>query len=182
MSYSHFLFQSPSGAFASSPKFSPASVCQQNLPLSALANIQSRLMPPRPRSLPQALHIHLLAPLTVLVSLQPAPATARRAPAIAPPVLHTVRRVHRIPRLRPHLARLLVSRPPVPYTARQVHHTPLRVQITILKRPASSKVLRALFTVRLVRWVTHLQVPNSPLDRIRGPLVHPQVHRSGRLL
>ena len=139
-------------------------------------------MPPHPRSLPQALRIHLLAPLTVLVSLQPAPATARRVPATAQPVPHTVRRAHRIPRLRPHLARLLVSRPPAPYTARQVHHTPLRVQITILKRPASSKVLRAPFTVRLVRWVTHLQVPNSPLDRIRGPSVRPQVHQSGRLL
>ena len=139
-------------------------------------------MPPHPHLLPQALHIHLLAPLTVLVSLQPAPATARRAPATAQPVPHTVRRVHRIPHLRPHLARLLVSHLPAPYTARQVHHTPLRVQTTILKRPASSKVLRAPFTVRLVLWATHLQVPNSPLDRIRGPSVRPQVHRSGRLL
>ena len=138
-------------------------------------------MPPHPRSLPQALRIHLLAPLTVLVSLQPAPATAQRVPATAQRVPHTVRRVHRIPRLRPHLARLLASRPPALYTARQVHHTPPRVRITILKRPASNKVLRAPFTVRLVRWVTHLQVPNSPLDRIRGPSVRPQVHRSGRL-
>ena len=139
-------------------------------------------MPPHRHSLPQALHIHLLAPPTDLASLQQAPATAQLVPATAQPAPHTVRRVHRIPRLRPHLARLLVSRPPAPYTAQQVHHTPLRVLTTILKRPASNKVLRAPFTVLLVRWVTHLQVPNSLLDRIRGPSVRPQVHRSGRPL
>ena len=139
-------------------------------------------MPPHLHLLRQALHIHLLVPPTVLVSPQPVLATARRAPATARPVPLTARQVHHIPHLRRHLASLQASRPLALYTARQVRRTPLRAQTTILKLPASSKALRARFTALLVRWVTHLQVPNLPRDRIRGPSVRPQVHRSGRLL
>lgn len=139
-------------------------------------------MPPHPHLLPQALHIHLPALLMVLVFPQRVPATVQRVPATARPVPHTVRQVRHIPLLRRHLVRLLVSRQPARYTARQVHHTPPRVPITILKPPASSKVLRARFTALLVPWAIHLQVPSSPLDLIRGPSVHLQVHRSGHLL
>ena len=147
-----------------------------------LLTIHSRLMPPHPHLLPQAQRIHLPALLMVLVSLRPVLATAQRVLATARPVPHIVRQVHHIPPPRRHSAKLLVSRRPAPYTARQVHHTPLRVPTTILKPPASSKVLRARFTALLVRWATHLPVLSSPLDRIRGPSVRLQVHQSGPLL
>lgn len=147
-----------------------------------LLTIESRLMPPHPHSLPQALRTHLQALLMVLVSLRPVPATAQRVPAIVRPVPHTARPVHHIPPLRQRSARRLVSRPPAQCTVRQVPHTPLRVPTTILKPPASNKALRAQFIAPLVRWVTHLRVLNSPLDRTQGPSVHLQVHQNGRPL
>ena len=139
-------------------------------------------MPPHPRLLPQALHIHLPALPMVLVSLRLVPAIARRVQAIARRVPRTAQPVHHIPPLRQRLARLPVSRPPAQYTARQVHHTPLRAPTTILKPPASSKVLRARCTALLVQWATHLRVLNSPLDQTQGPSVRLRVHQSGRLL
>ena len=132
-------------------------------------------MPPPPHLLPQVLHIRLPALLMVLVSLQRVLATVR-------PVPHTARQVHRIPRLRRHSARLLVSRPLAQYTARQVHHTLLRVPITIPKPLASNKVLRVRFTALLVRWAIHLRVLNSRLGQIPGPSVRLQAHRNGHLL
>ena len=139
-------------------------------------------MQPRPHLLPQVLHIHPPVRLMALVFPQLAPAIARRVLATARRVPHTAPQVHHIPPLRRHLARLLVSRPLVQCIARQVHHTPLRVPTTTLKPLASNKALRVRFIALLVRWATHPQVLNTPLDRTPGLSVRPQAHQSGRLL
>ena len=147
-----------------------------------LLTIQSRLMLLHPHSLLRVPHTPLLVLLMVLVSHQLVPAIAQRALATARPVPHTVQRVHRIPPLRQHLVKLLVSRPPVQFTARQVHHIRLRVLITTLRPLVSNRVLRARSTALLVRWVTRLRVLSLPLDRIQDPLARLQAHQSGHPL